>query len=117
MPANRSAFSPLMTSLSLNPTFLRYAAYANAAAAGLAGSPTTPFPSMMSNALPPISTSTGLYPAINGTIGDGKSLFGHYGCQCVFGKPCNISHSSKHLLSGRSASGTVELGNLSPSSS
>ena len=117
MPAARSAFSPLMTSLSLNPAFLRYAAYANAAA-GLAGSTNATFPSMLSNALPSISGSNGLYPAITNNISDAstKTLFGHYGCQCVFGKPCNIPHPGKHLLASRSTSGLVELGSISPSS-
>lgn len=117
MSPNRSAFSPLMTSLGLNPAFLRYAAYANAAAAGLAASPTTPFPTMLSNALPPISSAAALYPTLSGSADStSKSLFGHYGCQCVFGKPCNIAHPSKHLLGGRTASGLVELGNISPAS-
>ncbi|XP_067945993.1 doublesex- and mab-3-related transcription factor A2-like [Watersipora subatra] len=118
IPPNRSGFSPLMTSLSLNPAFLRYAAYANAAA-GLTGSTTTPFPAVLSNALPPISSSSAFYQTLNNGLGEAssKSLFGHYGCQCVFGKPCNIPHAGKHFLSGRPTSSLVELGNLSPSSS
>lgn len=114
MQANRSAFSPLMTSLSLNPAFLRYAAYANAAAAGLAGSTPSQFPSFLSNSLPAITSSANLYPNLNSIAeASSKSLFGHYGCQCVFGKPCNISHSNKHLLAGRAASGLVELNSSS----
>lgn len=118
LPTSRSVgITPFMASLaSLNPALLRYAYAANAAAA-LGGAP---YPaSLLTQALPSIPTSSpsSLYQSLNSNLSENssKSLFGHLGCQCIFGKPCNIFHP-KHMMSGRPASSLLELGNTSPTS-
>lgn len=120
LSSNRSAFSPIMASLSLNPALLRYAALANAAAS-LGGAQTTAFPPVLPNALPPISsTVAGLYSSLNNNLSADsatKSLFGQSPCQCLFGKSCNIHPSNKHFLGPRASSNLVELSSLSPPSS
>lgn len=114
-PNRTSALSPLMASLTTlnHPALLRYAYAANAAATLGAN----PFPSsLLSQALPliPTTTPSSLYQSLNNNLTESasKSIFGHLGCQCIFGKPCNIYHP-KHLMPNRPSSNLLELRNSS----
>lgn len=117
-PTRTGGLSPLMASLATlnHPALLRYAYAANAAASLTAN----PFPgSLLSQALPliPTSTPSSLYQSLNNNLSEtaSKSLFGHLGCQCIFGKPCNIYHP-KHLMPNRPSPSLLELRNSSPTS-